>query len=325
MPGDTSLGYDRPKNEEDWEWTPWDSAFGGYWEGGIHWSEVVADETVGFIEEASHSGRPFFMYVAFNAPHDPRQSPREFVERYPQGQIPVPENFLPEYPYKDLIGCGPGLRDEALAPFPRSTYSVQVHRQEYYAIITHLDAQIRRILDKLEETGQSEHTLIFFTADHGLSVGHHGLLGKQNMYEHSLRPPMIVAGPKIPQGEKRNAAIYLQDLMPTSIEFAGGKVPEYVEFHCLKPLLEGTRKSSFYPTVYGAYMDLQRMIRVDDYKLIVYPRAGVLRLFNLAEDRQEMNDLAADPDQQERIRNMYVELQNLMVDMGDTLRLPDLN
>jgi arylsulfatase A-like enzyme len=325
MPNQTPEGYDRPLDENDWEWTPWDTSFGGFWKGGIHWSEVVAHETMDFLDTAAQSDNPFFMYIAFNAPHDPRQSPKEYVDMYDLDQIAVPESLLPEYPYKDEIGCSASLRDEKLAPFPRTDYAVKVNRQEYYAIITHMDAQIGRILDKLEETGQADNTYIFFSADHGLSVGHHGLIGKQNMYEHSLRPPMIVLGPDIPAGEKRNMAVYLQDIMPTVIEYAGGVVPDYVEFNSLKSFIEGQSDESSYPEVYGAYTDRQRMIRADNYKLIVYPYAGVRRLYNLAEDPGEMNDLAGDPAQAERLESMFESLVKLQVEMGDTLNLSDFN
>ncbi len=323
MPKDTPEGYNRPLDENDWEWTPWDEKFGGFWEGGTHWSEVVANETMEFLETASSSESPFFMYIAFNAPHDPRQSPREFVDMYPLENIALPESFLPEYPYKDEMGCSAKLRDEALAPFPRTEYAVKVNRQEYYAIITHMDAQIGRILDKLEETGQANNTYIFFTADHGLAVGNHGLLGKQNMYEHSLRPPMIIVGPDIPKGKKKDMAVYLQDIMPTVIEYAGGEVPAYVEFNSLKSFIEGSATESNYPEVYGAYTDTQRMIRVDNYKLVVYPHAGVQRLFNLVDDPQEMNDIAGLPAQQDRLDDMFTKLVKLQSEMGDTLKLGD--
>ena len=321
MPGATPEGYNRPLDENDWEWTPWDTAFGGFWKGGTHWSEVVANETMDFIDTASQSENPFFMYIAFNAPHDPRQSPKKYVDMYNLDDIAVPESFMPEYPYKDDIGCSAKLRDEKLAPFPRTEYSVKVNRQEYYAIITHMDHQIGRILDKLEQSGQADNTYIFFSADHGLAVGHHGLIGKQNMYEHSLKPPMIIVGPDIPKGEKRNMNVYLQDIMPTVIEYAGGAVPKYVEFNSLKKFIENASSESDYPEVYGAYKDLQRMIRADDYKLIVYPYAGVKRLFNLKDDPREMHDLAAETDQQERMKRMFDALVSLQSEMGDTLSL----
>ena len=325
MPGAVPEMYDRPLNENDWEWTPWDTAFGGFWKGGTHWSEVVANETMGFLDRSAGSEKPFFMYIAFNAPHDPRQSPKEYVDMYPLEHVAVPDNFLPEYPYKDEIGCSATLRDEMLAPFPRTEYSVRVHRQEYYAIISHLDAQIARILAHLEETGQAGNTYIFFTADHGLSVGHHGLIGKQNMYDHSMRPPLLVVGPGIPKGKRKKMAVYLQDIMPTAIEYAGGEVPEWVEFNSLRPKIEGLGVDSSYPEIYGAYMDLQRMIRVDDYKLIVYPKAGVIKLFDLINDPSEQHNLAAATAQQERIRILFGKLQELQEEMGDTLKLTKYN
>ncbi len=321
MPGAVPEMYDRPLDQNDWAWTPWDTAFGGFWKGGTHWSEVVANETMAFLDRASGSANPFFMYVAFNAPHDPRQSPKQYVDMYPLEYVALPDNFLSEYPYKDEIGCSASLRDEMLAPFPRTPYAVKVHRQEYYAIISHLDAQIARILAHLEETGQAENTYIFFTADHGLSVGQHGLMGKQNMYDHSMRPPLIVVGPDIPKGKRKKMPVYLQDIMPTAIEYAGGTVPEWVEFNSLRPKIEGLHSDSSYPEIYGAYMDLQRMIRVDDYKLIVYPKANVVKLFDLINDPSERHNLAGATAQQERIRTLFGRLQELQIEMGDTLKL----
>lgn len=324
MPGQVPEMYDRPMDENDTVWTPWDTAFGGYWSGGKHWSEVVADETLEFLDQAAGSEQPFFMYIAFNAPHDPRQSPREIVEMYPLADIAVPDSYLPEYPYKDEIGCGVTLRDERLAPFPRSEYAVKVHRQEYYAIISHMDRQIERILQRLEERDLLDNTYIFFTADHGLAVGQHGLMGKQNMYDHSMRPPLIAVGPDIPAGEKREMAVYLQDIMPTAIDYAGGSVPGYVEFNSLKPYLDGKRTTSYYPEVYGAYMDLQRMIRREDLKLILYPDAGVCRLYDLESDPGELHDLAADPAYRERLVSSFRRLTALQAEMGDTLDLTEL-
>lgn len=323
MPGQVPEMYDRPLSVDDWDWTPWDTAYGGFWEGGTHWSEVVANETMAFLDQSAQSEKPFFMYVAFNAPHDPRQSPKEYVDMYPLENISLPLNFLPEYPYKDSIGCSATLRDEKLGPFPRTEYAVKVHRQEYYAIISHMDAQIGRILDHLEETGQADNTYIFFSADHGLSVGQHGLMGKQSMYDHSLRPPMILVGPDIPEGEKREMAVYLQDIMATTIDYAGGEVPQWVEFNSLKPFIKKEDSVSNYPEVYGAYMDLQRMIRVDDYKLIVYPKAGVVRLFDLINDPDEMHDLSRGKRNRERIVDMFSKLTALQEEMGDTLNLRD--
>jgi choline-sulfatase len=263
------------------------------------------------------------MHIAFNAPHDPRQSPKDYVELYPLDRVAVPENFLPEYPYKDQIGCSAGLRDEALAPFPRTEYAVKVNRQEYFAIITHMDHQIGRILDALEKSGKADNTYIFFTADHGLACGRHGLLGKQNMYEHSMRPPFLAVGPGIKPASRIDTPIYLQDLMPTTLELAGVSVPDYVEFKSLRPLLNG-ETTDHYPAIYGAYQELQRMVVQDGWKLIYYPRPNAYRLFNLEEDELEMNDLAVDPKHAGKIEELKQVLNEQCEQFRDPVDFDDM-
>jgi arylsulfatase A-like enzyme len=292
MPKDTPEGYNRPLSPADTLWRPWDPSFGGFWKGGKHWSEALADDGVGFLEAAANRDSPFFMYLAFNAPHDPRQSPKEFVDQYPLDNIPLPKSYLALYPYKDSIGCGPGLRDEKLAPFPRTPHAVKTNIQEYYAIITHLDEQIGRILKALEESGKRDNTYIIFTSDHGLAVGHHGLLGKQNMYDHSVRVPLMVVGPGIEQGKKLSQQVYLQDVMATTLELAGVEKSGEVKFNSLMPYISGLRSESAYSSIYSCYMDLQRMVRTDTHKLILYPKARKVLLFDLEKDLEEQNDVS---------------------------------
>jgi choline-sulfatase len=321
MPNQTPAGYNRPLVGEDDAWSPFDTKFGGFWKGGRHWSAIVADDAVDYLKAARQSDNPFFMYLAFNAPHDPRQSPKEYVDKYPLDRIKVPDNFLTLYPFKDAIGCGKNLRDEKLGPFPRTKHSVKVHRQEYYAIITHMDAQIGRILGALETSGMADNTYIFFTADHGLAVGHHGLFGKQNLYDHSVRVPFVAVGPGIESNRKIAAPIYLQDVMPTSLELAGVEKPKHVQYHSLLPLLRGETDKSSYDALYGAYLDLQRSVTLDGYKLILYPKIKRMRLYRLSDDPGEMNDLAEDEKCRPVIQKLFTRLLELQPEVGDTLDL----
>jgi len=317
MPKDTEASYHRPIDGVPDVWQPDDEAQGGYWTGGKHWSEVVADDAVDFLGQAKASEKPAFFYIAFNAPHDPRQAPREFVERYPIERMMIPANYLPEYPYKDEIGNGASLRDEKLAPFPRTPYAVQVHRREYYALVTHLDQQVGRVLDELERLGMTDSTYIVFTADHGLAVGHHGLMGKQNLFEHSVKVPFLVAGPGIEPGKRVEAPIYLQDVMPTSLDWAGVEIPEAVEFSSLVPLLRGD--AGGLASVYGAYLDLQRSVTKDGWKLIVYPKVPKTLLFDLTQDPDEITDVAGR--HPERVVDLGNELRRLQGELGDSLDL----
>ena len=317
-------GYNRPLSETDDSWTASDPAHDGYWTDGTHWSEVQRGDAINFIDAASRSEDPFFLYLAFNAPHDSRQSPKEFLDLYPLEDIPLPENWLPEYPYLDEMGDLRVMRDEMLGPMPRTPNAIRTHIREYYAIISHLDAQIGLILQALEEKELMDNTYIFFTGDNGLSVGQHGLLGKQNMFDHSIHVPLLAAGPDLPSGTEVSSDIYLQDIMATSLSLAGIEKPDFVDFNSFLNLANGVASEPPLPNgVYGAYMDTQRMIRKGGFKLILYPRNRELLLFDLTADPLEMNDLSGYPQYAARVRNLFEGLLSLQAQMEDPLNLMD--
>jgi len=329
MPKTVPSAYQRPQANGEDSWSPHDPKHGGFWEGGKHWSEVTADDAIQFIHSAKEHTEPFFAYIAFNAPHDPRQSPKEYLDKYPLDKISVPQNFLPSYPHNQAMSCPPSLRDENLVPYPRTKEAVKVHRKEYFSIITHMDDQIGRILKALQKSGQADNTYIFFTADHGLSVGHHGLIGKQNLYEHSTKVPFMVTGPGIPKKQVTRAPIYLQDVMPTTLAIADVKIPEQVEFQNLLPLAKGRKKISKHKEIYGAYLDAQRSITLDNKKLILYPKAKAYRVYDLNQDPLEMNDLAQSSEGKKLAHLLFPQLVALQAKMEDQLDLnnsfPDLS
>ena len=317
-------GYNRPLSETDDSWTASDPVHNGYWTDGTHWSEVQRGDAINFIDAASRSEDPFFLYLAFNAPHDSRQSPKEFLDLYPLEDIPLPENWLPEYPYLDEMGDLRVMRDEMLGPVPRTPYAIRTHIREYYAIISHLDAQIGLILQALEEKELMDNTYIFFTGDNGLSVGQHGLLGKQNMFDHSIHVPLLAAGPDLPSGTEVSSDIYLQDIMATSLSLAGIEKPDFVDFNSFLNLANGVASElPLQNGVYGAYMDTQRMIRKDGFKLILYPRNRELLLFDLNADPLEINDLSDNPQYAAKVRNLFEGLLSLQAQMEDPLDLMD--
>ncbi len=317
MPRSVSTAYNRPVKGKPDVWRSDDPKNGGFWKGGKHWSEVEADTAILFLKDAYKTDKPYFMYLAFNAAHDPRQAPREYLDKYPYDKIVVPENFLPAYPYRKEMGAPHSLRDEKLAPMPRTPYAVQVHRSEYYALITHLDAQIGRVLDELEKSGRKKNTYFVFTADHGLAVGSHGLMGKQNMYDHSVRVPFVMVGPGVEAGAEIDTPIYLQDIMPTTLDWAGLATPDWVEFQSVKGLLDGTEKGR--KAIYGAYITEQRQVTKDHYKLILYPRAKVARLFDLKKDPWEMVDMleTKSAESRKKANELFAAFADLKKETGD--------
>ena len=318
-----AIGYNRPLSENDTAWNPTDKKFGGFWVGGKHWSEVLKDDAIKFVEKSKVKDNPFFMYLAFNAPHDPRQAPQEYIDMYPLDGISLPKSWMPMYPFKDSIGNGPGLRDEALAPFPRTEYATKKHIQEYYALISHMDDQIGLILDELEASGKMANTYIIFTSDHGLAMGRHGLMGKQTQFDHSVRAPFLIVGPNVSKGKKIYADIYLQDAMATSLELAGVEKPNYVYFNSIMGFIDGNRTESYYDAIYGAYVNTQRMIRKDGFKLMVYPKLKKVLLFDMENDPEEMNDLALDAQYKGKIDSLFKELLKLQEELNDPLDITE--
>lgn len=281
---------------------------------------AFADAAIDFIQ--AHQGpQPFFAYVAFTAPHDPRDPPES--HRFPPDRPlpPLPPNFLPQHPFDNgqLV-----LRDENLAPWPRPPEVIRQQLAEYYGLIEHLDHQIGRVLDALRQSPHASNTIVVYAADHGLALGSHGLLGKQNLYEHSMRCPLILSGPGIPHGQSSLAFTYLLDLFPTFCALAGVPTPDGLDGHNLQPLWitpgAKVRNSVFLP-----YTDLMRSLRDDRWKLICYPQVNHRQLFDLAYDPHEIHNLAQDPAFTPHVQRLLAQLQETQNAHGDPqpLTVPD--
>jgi len=316
--------YDRPKPGNTW--TPWDTSLKGQWlqtkqwepaarEPVRHSAAVWADYASDYLLGRAGKAQPFFLYTGFNSPHDPRQAPKEFVDRYPAARIEVPPNYLPEHPFDQGDNR---VRDEKLAPFPRSREAVQVHRAEYYAHITYMDTQVGRILDALDRSGQAGNTYVIFTADHGLAVGQHGLMGKQNVYDHSIRMPLMIAGPGIRAGRRVDHLVYQHSVFATTCELAGVAVPKTVEFPSLAGLVRG-KGGPPHDAVFCYYQGFQRAVRDTRHKLIVYPKAGVTQLFDVQADPWETVNLANRPEQARVRAALLARLHRFQKELGDDL------
>ncbi len=279
---------------------------------GEHSVKHFADAAAEFIRNEKGES-PFLCYVAFNLPHDPRVAPPEYHRRYHADRPPLPANFMPRHPFNngELV-----IRDEELAPWPRTPEVVCQHLADYYAAIEFLDDQIGRILGTLEASGQYENTLIVFAADHGLAIGSHGLFGKQNLYEHSMRAPLIIAGPGIPKGRRADAMCYLLDIFPTLGELASVPAPEGSEGLSLAPVLAGNRRT-VRESIFTAYRGVQRAVRDEEWKLIIYPQVNKSQLFNLRDDPDELHDLADDPSRAGEVSRLTGLLRRWQEQVGD--------
>jgi arylsulfatase A-like enzyme len=275
-------------------------------------SAEFAKEAIGVLRR-KHD-KPFFLHVNFTAPHDPRLFPTGFEKRYSAAKITLPKNFRAEHPFDhgNLKG-----RDEKLLTYPRLESEVRAEMAAYYAVVTHLDEQIGRILAALREAGLDDSTLVLFTSDHGLALGSHGLMGKQNMYEHTINVPLVFRGPGIPANQVRDARCYLRDLYPTVCDLAGVKeVPKELDGKSLASVLRGDAEQ-IYPFITGYFDVTQRMIRRGRWKFIVYPLARREQLFDLQTDPDELKDLSAHPEHAALKRELRDQMIQWFAEQGD--------
>lgn len=255
-----------------------------------HISADLADAAIGYLRRKDESNKPFFLHVCFTAPHDPLLIPPGYANKYDPAHLPLPKNFLAEHPFDHGNFRG---RDELLFAWPRTREEVLGELAAYYAVISHLDEQIGRLLATLKETGQADNTLVVFTADQGLAIGSHGLRGKQNMYEHTIGAPLLMRGPGVPANVKLAGDVYLRDIYPTVCQLAGVPVPATVEAKSFVPLLTGEAQA-IHPQVFSYFRDVQRAVRTDRWKYVRYPQVNREQLFDLRNDPLELTDLSGD-------------------------------
>ena len=210
-------------------------------------------------------------------------------------QPPLPPNYLPGHPFPFRL---PGARDEERVSgvwFNRDEVTIRNELGREFACSENIDIQIGRVLEKLEAMGELENTYIFYTSDHGIAIGRHGLQGKQNLYEHSWRVPFIVKGPEIQHGTRAPGNVYLLDVLATLCDLAGIDAPDTNEGLSLGPVLKG-QKQTIREVMYGVFCAETRpglrAVRKGDWKLTKYDvmegEYEVTQLFNLKENPYEL-------------------------------------
>jgi choline-sulfatase len=287
---------------------------GGTDEDGSPWH---AERVLEYLDErdTKQDTRPFLIYYGFSHPHDTRDGRPELLEKYgavnhtdesapppanpKQPELPV--NYLPAHPFHH---GHPGLRDEVVVSGVWERRDEQTIRNELgreFACSENIDTQIGRVLARLEAMGELDNTYIFYTADHGMAIGRHGLQGKQNLYQHTWRVPLIVTGPGIKPGTRVTGNVYLLDVLATLCDLAGVEPPETNEGTSFKPVLEG-KQETVRDVLYGVYSGGtkpgMRSVKKGDWKLIKYDvldgKVQETQLFNLAENPHEFLEQHAD-------------------------------
>jgi len=263
-------------------------------------SELYADAAVEFLTGYKEA-TPFFAYLAFTSPHDPRTPPGEFSTMYGPASIPLPDNFLPEHPFDN---GDMRIRDEMLAPFPRTPADTQKQLADYYGMVGSQDQQLSRVVQALQNSGRADNTVIVYTGDHGLAIGSHGLFGKQNVYEHSVGVPLIFHGPGVAAGARFDPLVYGFDIFPTLCQLTGVDPPPNIEGHSLLDVMrgkaQGVRDAAFHayirPSLKGSRPHVQHAVNDGRWKFIRYDVDGqqTRQLFDLQHDPFEMHNRVQD-------------------------------
>lgn len=275
-------------------------------------SKIFADAAIDYINNPT-STDPFFLYVAFTAPHDPRDAPLPYREEYYKSPPPLPGNFMPLHPFDNGFLYS---RDEGLAPWPRPMNMIQDQLSEYYALITLLDEQVGRIYEALKDSQYADNTYIVYTADHGLALGSHGLLGKQNVYEQSMKTPLIIYGPDVPKGKSSKAFTYILDMYATCLNVAGVKIPDEVDAKDLSQIWKG-EKNKVRDVVFLPFQEKMRTVNDGRWKLHIYPPSNYVLLYDLKNDPEELINLANNPIYKDTISNLESILRKWQKKVND--------
>lgn len=284
-------------------------------------SAHITDHALDFLNsldspDAPGNGQPFFLnvgYVVTHAPYGQQHHDPAVTGLYQDAtfaDIP-PFNSHPWAKNEDGPGDSPplqALRDRYIG---------------YYAAVTEIDRNVARILARLDELGRLENTVVIYTSDHGCTLGHHGFWGKGNstrplnMYETSLRVPLIWAGPGVAAGVTLDDCVDHYDTFSTLLELAGATLAADASQpgRSYGPGLQG-RDMDWDDLLIGEYGDL-RMARTPAWKLVWRYPDGPHDLFDLANDPGETVNLAADPAYADRVALLKGEIDRFYADYDD--------
>lgn len=278
------------------------------------------------VEFVTNQPSPFFLFLSIKDPHPPLLPPRELLGMFPVEKMPVYPSWDEPAEAKPSLPSGLRWRSARRVGYE----GVQKMVAHYLALIAHIDNQLARLLAALEQMGIAENTLVAFISDHGEMLGEHGWFGKCMMYEGSVRVPMLLRWPgHLARGAVLSEPVAGVDLMPTLLDLANVPLPAPVHGRSIAEEVRAGREPApadvfaeiaSFEGIHNRQAPLEELaatvlVRSDGWKYIRH-RGGTDELYDLQNDPDEMDDLATDPGQAERVGQLRRRIAGLLREQG---------
>ncbi len=275
---------------------------------------VVTKKSVEFINRRGKDRKPFFLHVGLEKPHPPFTTAQRYLDMYNPKDFKLPDTYDDWY----KKGKYPWSPNWVHSGIPKKLENAQNVMASYNACITQVDDMVGRVVQALKDNDLYDNTIIVYTTDHGEHLFEHGLRGKHNMYDASVKIPFIISYPKLfKQNTTNQTTISLIDMMPTFADLINGKTPETAQGISLADVfINGTEikdrvvysefRGGDYKLLPGAQNVPSRMMVKGDFKFI-YTHGIIDQLYNMKEDPDEINNLIFSKDHKEIYQKMYLQ------------------
>jgi choline-sulfatase len=280
----------------------------------------LQEKAIEFLENTGN--QPFVMYVSFLEPHRPYTGPLN--DLYNPEEMPLPSNFNDVFDDNDPSTYRKILtKTKELYGEDEKTYKELLAK--YWGLVTQVDKSVGAIMDKLENLGLSENTIVVYTSDHGSMMGAHKLVSKDVMYEESVRIPYLLKYPSL--GNKHRIVrerVSQIDIVPTLLDLLGNSIPEGLDGESLLPFLNVEELYNKDVFIEWHKPNMRTVISMDGWKLVMIPNDKSL-LFNLNSDPLETTNLYYKPEYKEVISVLKKKIEDWKKKTKDDQIIVELN
>jgi len=256
---------------------------------------LITNEALKQMDQLSKADTPFFLAVGIIRPHLPFGAPAKYMPPYKD--ITLPPTPHPSQPAGKTTfhRSGEFMKYNRWGRDPNTDKEfAQLVRKHYAACVTYADALVGKLLNKLDQLGQTDNTIVVLWGDHGWHLGEHSVWGKHTLFEESLRSPLIISHKSIPQpGKSTDAIVETIDIFPTLCDLTGLKTPEFLHGKTLQPQLQDSCAPGHTAV---SYAGSTQTIRTHRHRLILHKNGHTELYDHNSQDPETENISASSPE-----------------------------